>query len=55
MAYAWCAAFVSWALYTAGIPLGQGTPTMSSQGWGRWGGEVDWRDTKIFQMGRGNF
>ena len=46
MAYAWCAAFVSWALYTAGIPLGQGTPTMSSQGWGRWGGEVDWRDTK---------
>ena len=46
MAYAWCAAFVSWALYTAGIPLGNGTPTMSSQGWDRWGGEVDWRDTK---------
>lgn len=46
MTYAWCAAFVSWALYTAGIPLGNGTPTMSSQGWGRWGGEVDWRDTK---------
>jgi len=46
MTYAWCAAFVSWALYTAGIPLGNGTPTMSSQGWDRWGGEVDWRDTK---------
>ena len=46
MAYAWCAAFVSWALYTAGIPLGSGTPTMSSQGWYKWGGEVDWRDTK---------
>lgn len=43
MAYAWCAAFVSWVIYTAGIPLGQGTPTMSSQGWDRWGGEVDWR------------
>ena len=43
MTYAWCAAFVSWAIYTAGIPLGQGTPTMSSQGWDRWGGEVDWR------------
>jgi hypothetical protein len=45
MTYAWCAAFVSWVLYTAGIPLGQGTPTMSSQGWDRWGGEVNWRDT----------
>lgn len=46
MAYAWCAAFVSWALYTAGIPLGAGTPTMSSQGWYKWGAEVDWRDSK---------
>jgi len=42
MAYAWCAAFVSWALYTAGIPTLQ---TMSSQGWYNWGSEVDWRDT----------
>ena len=42
MAYAWCAAFVSWALFTAGIPTLQ---TMSSQGWYNWGSEVDWRDT----------
>jgi hypothetical protein len=42
MAYAWCAAFVSWSLYTAGIPTLQ---TMSSQGWYNWGSEVDWRDT----------
>ncbi len=42
MAYAWCAAFVSWALYTAGIPV---KPSMSSQAWYNWGSEVDWRDT----------
>jgi len=40
MAYAWCAAFVSWALFTAGIPT---LKTMSSQGWYQWGSEVDWR------------
>jgi len=42
MAYAWCAAFVSWVLHTAGIPTER---TMSSQGFNSWGGEVDWRDT----------
>jgi hypothetical protein len=42
MTYAWCAAFVSWALYTAQIPV---NPTMSSQAWYNWGSEVDWRDT----------
>ena len=40
MAYAWCAAFVSWVLETAGIPSNR---TMSSQGYNSWGGEVDWR------------
>ena len=42
MAYAWCAAFVSWALFTAGIPTLQ---TMSQLRWYNWGSEVDWRDT----------
>lgn len=42
MAYAWCSAFVSWVLVTAGLPSNR---TMSSQGWGNYGGEVNWRDT----------
>lgn len=41
----WCAAFVSWALDTAGI---QAIKSMSSQAWRSYGSEVDWRDlTKI--------
>ena len=46
MSYAWCAAFVSWALYTAGIPTLQ---TMSSQGWYSWGSEVEWTDTSAIR------
>lgn len=41
MAYAWCAAFVSWALETAGI---DSLRSMSSQAYNSYGGEVDWRD-----------
>jgi len=36
----WCAAFVSWALDTAGI---QAIKSMSSQAWRGYGSEVDWR------------
>jgi hypothetical protein len=46
MSHAWCAAFVSWALFTAGIPALQ---TMSSQGWYSWGSEVDWKDTSAIR------
>lgn len=38
----WCAAFVSWALETAGI---ESPRTMGSQVFKTYGGEVDWRDT----------
>lgn len=41
----WCAAFVSWALDTAGITA---IKSMSSQAWKQYGSEVDWRDlTKL--------
>jgi uncharacterized protein (TIGR02594 family) len=39
--YYWCAAFVSWALETAGI---ESPRTMGSQVYVNYGGEVDWRD-----------
>jgi uncharacterized protein (TIGR02594 family) len=40
MAYAWCAAFVSYALKTAGI---DSLRSMSSQAYKNYGNEVDWR------------
>ena len=40
MAYAWCAAFVSWALKTAGM---DSLASMSSQAYKKYGSEVDWR------------
>jgi uncharacterized protein (TIGR02594 family) len=40
IAYAWCAAFVSWALSEAGI---QSPKTMGSQVYRTYGEEVDWR------------
>ena len=40
MANAWCAAFVSWALKTAGI---ESLRSMGSQTYRTYGSEVDWR------------
>lgn len=48
MAYAWCAAYVSWALDEAGIG---GLKSMSSQAYKNYGAEVGWRDTSQIRKG----
>ena len=48
MAYAWCAAFVSWALEESGIG---GIKSMSSQAYATYGAEVGWRDTSQIRKG----
>lgn len=48
MAYAWCAAFVSWALEEAGIG---GLKSMSSQAYKNYGAEVGWRNTSEIRRG----
>lgn len=48
MSYAWCAAFVSWALEESGIG---GIKSMSSQAYKNYGAEVGWRDTTQIRRG----